>query len=98
MSENQTGQHVGVEAKIIHIIQELRKRYTLGKYEMAFHQDRYKGEAFYDRTLESMEDVGAFRVRFADKKSIDIPVDAIYEWDRSDFLERWGEAIMTTKR
>jgi len=98
MSENQTGQHIGVEAKILHIVKVLRQVHPFGKYEMAFHQDRYNGEAFYDRTLESIEDVGSFRVRFADKSSVDIPVDAILEWDRPDFIERWGEAIMATKR
>ncbi|NTV47333.1 MAG: hypothetical protein HGB11_12620 [Chlorobiales bacterium] len=89
---------VGIEVKIVSILHKLRQKYPLGRYELSFHIDRYQGDAFYDRVLESMEDVGAFRVRFIDKSSIDIPVEAFDEWDDSDFLERWGEVIMATKR
>lgn len=89
---------IGIEAKIVNILHILKQKYQLGRYELSFHLDRYQGDAFYDRVLESMEDVGAFRVRFIDKSSIDIPIEAFEDWENPDFLERWGEAIMATKR
>lgn len=89
---------IGIEAKIVNILHKLRQKYPLGRYELSFHLDRYQGDAYYDRVLESIEDVGAFRVRFIDKSSVDIPVEALEEWEDSDFVERWGEVIMATKR
>lgn len=89
---------VGIEEKIIGILQKLKQKYSLGRYELSFHLDRYQGDAFYDRVLESIEDAGAFRVRFVDKSSIDIPVEALDEWEDDDFVERWGDVIMATKR
>lgn len=88
----------GIEAKIVNILKVLKQKYQLGRYELSFHLDRYQGDAFYDRVLESIEDVGAFRVRFVDKSSIDIPIEAIDEWENPDFLDRWGDLIMASKR
>jgi hypothetical protein len=90
---------VGIENKIVAIVRMLKAKYPeLGRYEMAFHLDRYKGEAYYDRVLETMEDAGAFRARFTDKSSIDIPVAALDEYQSAGFIEKWGEKIMATRR
>ncbi len=90
---------VGIENKIVAIVQKLKAKYPeLGKYEMAFHLDRYKGEAYYDRVLETIEDAGGFRARFTDKSSIDIPLEAIMDYQNPAFVEKWGEKIMATRR
>lgn len=90
---------VGIEYKIFTIVQKLKAKHPeLGKYEMAFHLDRYKGEAFYDRVLETIEDAGGFRVRFTDKSSIDIPIEAIQDYQDPAFIDKWGEKIMATYR
>jgi hypothetical protein len=90
---------VGIENKIVAIVQKLKAKYPeLGKYEMAFHLDRYKGEAYYDRVLETMEDAGGFRARFTDKSSIDIPIDALSDYQNPSFIDKWGEKIMSTRR
>ncbi len=90
---------VGIENKIVAIVQKLKAKYPeLGKYEMAFHLDRYKGEAYYDRVLETIEDAGGFRARFTDKSTIDIPLEAIADYQNPAFVEKWGEKIMATRR
>lgn len=90
---------VGIENKIVAIIQKLKTKYPeLGRYEMAFHLDRYKGEAYYDHVLETIEDAGGFRARFIDKSFIDIPIEAISDYENPAFLEKWGEKIMATRR
>ncbi len=90
---------VGIENKIVAIVQKLKARYPeLGRYEMAFHLDRYKGEAYYDRVLETIEDAGGFRIRFTDKSSIDIPIEALADYQNPAFAEKWGEKIMATRR
>jgi hypothetical protein len=86
----------GIEGKIFTIVRKLKSKYKLGQYEMAFHMDKYKGEAFYDRALESIEDAGGFRARFRDKSSIDIPMEALKDADASNFVEKWGEKIYAT--
>ncbi len=91
-------QATGIEAKILKVVSILKQHHSFAKYELAFHLDRYQGDAFYDRVLESIEDVGGFRVRFVDKSSVDIPIEALHDCDRSDFYEKWGEKIMATKR
>ncbi len=98
MEEQAAVQATGIEAKILKVVQIMKEHHNFAKYELAFHLDRYQGDAFYDRVLESIEDVGGFRVRFVDKSSIDIPIEALHECDRSDFYDRWGEKIMATKR
>lgn len=87
-----------IEARILEAVRKLKTKYPLGRYEMSFHLDAYKGEAFYDRVLESIEDAGGFRVRFMDKSTIDIPLEALKEVDRPDFVEKWGETIYKTRR
>lgn len=90
---------VGIESKIVAIVQKLKAKYPeLGRYEMAFHLDRYKGEAYYDRVLETIEDAGGFRARFTDKSSIDIPIEALSDYQSPSFIEKWGEKIMSTRR
>ncbi len=90
---------VGIENKIVAIVKKLKAKYPeLGRYEMAFHLDRYKGEAYYDRVLETIEDAGGFRARFTDKSSIDIPLEAIADYENPAFVEKWGEKIMATRR
>ncbi len=90
---------VGIENKIVTIVRKLKTKYSeLGRYEMAFHLDRYKGEAYYDRVLETIEDAGGFRVRFTDKSTIDIPIEAIADYNDPNFVEKWGEKIMATRR
>jgi hypothetical protein len=90
---------VGIENKIVTIVRKLKAKYPeLGRYEMAFHLDRYKGEAYYDRVLETIEDAGGFRARFTDKSTIDIPIEAIADYDNPAFVEKWGEKIMATRR
>ncbi len=90
---------VGIENKIVAIVRKLKAKYPeLGKYEMAFHLDRYKGEAYYDRVLETIEDAGSFRARFTDKSFIDIPLEAIADYQNPAFVEKWGEKIMATRR
>ncbi len=98
MSENSKVQFGGIESRILEVVRKLKMRYPLGRYEMSFHLDAYRGEAFYDRVLESLEDAGAFRVRFMDKSTIDIPLAALKDVDKSDFLEKWGETIYKTRR
>ncbi len=96
-----TGQanSVGIENKIVAIVRKLKAKYPeLGRYEMAFHLDRYKGEAYYDRVLETIEDAGGFRARFTDKSTIDIPMEAIADYENPAFVEKWGEKIMATRR
>lgn len=98
MSENNKAQFGGIELRILEAVRKLKTRYPLGRYEMSFHLDAYRGEAFYDRVVESIEDVGAFRVRFMDKSTIDIPVAALKDVDRPDFVEKWGETIYKSRR
>ena len=94
--------HIGMEDKIVHIVSLLKTKYSLGSYEMAFHLDpdrnKGKGEVFYDRVIESIEDVGGFRARFRDKSSVDIPLTAVNDYQNPKFLEKWGESIMKTRR
>jgi hypothetical protein len=97
MSESNKVQFGGIEARILEAVRKLRTRYPLGRYEMSFHLDAYNGEAFYDRVLESIEDAGGFRVRFVDKSSIDIPLAALKDVDKPDFLDKWGEIIYKTR-
>ncbi len=94
----QSENHIGIEDKIVHIVKQMRNKYPLGKYEMAFHLDNYKGEAFYDRVIESIEDVGGFRIRFTDKSTMDVPISAMKDWDKPNFVDKWGEIIYKTKR
>jgi hypothetical protein len=89
---------IGIEDKIVIVVKKMKSKYTLGKYEMAFHLDKYKGEAFYDRVLETIEDAGAFRARFSDRSSIDIPVTALNDYDSPSFIDKWGEKIYATRR
>lgn len=105
----QTASNVGIEQKIVTIVRKLKAKYPeLGRYEMAFHLDRYStledekrtGEnlAFYDRVLETIEDARGFRARFTDKSTIDIPIEAIEDYDNPNFVEKWGAIIMETRR
>lgn len=98
MEEQAAAQATGIEGKILKAVAIIKQHHDLAKYELSFHLDRYQGDAFYDRVLESIEDVGGFRVRFVDKSSIDIPIEALYDVERSDFYDKWGEKIMATKR
>ncbi len=99
MSMTEQANRVGIEEKIITIVRKLKAKYPeLGRYEMAFHLDAYKGEAYYDRVLETIEDAGGFRTRFTDKSTIDIPLQAVYDYDNPAFVEKWGEKIMATRR
>lgn len=95
MAENLT---VGMEAKIIHIVDRLSTKYELGKYEISFHTDANQGEAFYDRPVESVEDIGGFTVRFTDKSTLHVPFGAINDWNSPVFLEKWGDKIYATRR
>ncbi|MCS6990190.1 MAG: hypothetical protein NZM06_11830 [Chloroherpetonaceae bacterium] len=105
----QSSSHIGIENKIVAIVRKLKTKYPeLGRYEMSFHLDRYStleeekrtGEnlAFYDRVLETIEDARGFRARFTDKSSIDIPIEAINDYENPNFVEKWGEIIMATRR
>lgn len=88
-----------MEVKILRVVKRLGEVYPdLGKYEISFHTDSNMGEAFYDRPVETHEDIGGFLVRFTDKSTIHLPLEAVLSSDDPRLIEKWGEKIIATRR
>jgi hypothetical protein len=90
----------GMEDKIVEIVYKLKKKYPdLGKYQIAFHKDKYKGDvdAGYIGGLQILDDASGFFVRFTDGTMLTVPMDAMNDWEKNNFAEKWGDKIYASK-
>lgn len=90
----------GIEFKIINIAKKLAKAYPdLGNYVLSYHKEDNPYTASYHLSLTNLdkEDIDTYYIRFSKRCRVEVPLKAIQDFDKEDFMEQWGASIYDTK-